>query len=268
MQTLDLRDRTNMFYWQTNRKITAQQQKEVFLDRYQMVKSEEAKDAIEYGMGTVGKSNRDKKVVELSEPIEFGSVNTVRMATLADGTKLVVRMHPHFVKNGYFWVEGLATAEAKKLGVPVYDTYLVDDMMNKFSFAYMIMSALPGKTLKEYTDDPNFHLTERLVKETGRNVAKIHQFKPKGFGRVSPIEKKTSRINLVLAEKVPGMKRIAKQAKKTEKTPAVEEKQQVRQTEKKSFGMAQDKPEVKTELGRKENVLKNLGKRIFRRKVV
>src|SRR3989338_4048869 len=97
---------------------------------------------------------------------------------------------------------------------------------------------------------------------------KLKRFKPKGFGRVSPIEKKTSRINLVLAEKVPGMKRIAKQAKKTEKTPAVEEKQQVRQTEKKSFGMAQDKPEVKTELDRKENVLKNLGKRIFRRKVV
>ena len=88
---------------------------------------------------------------------------------------------------------------------------------------------------------------------------KLKRFKPKGFGRVSPIEKKTSRIELVLAEKVPGMKR-ASQAKKMEGTPVAEEKQQVRQTEK--------RPEIKTELGRKEGVLKSLGRRMFRRKVI
>jgi|SRR3989338_7034757 len=96
---------------------------------------------------------------------------------------------------------------------------------------------------------------------------KLKRFKPKGFGRVSPLEKKTSRVELTLAEKVPGIKRTM-QAKKTEKTPAVEEKQQVRQAEKKFFGTAQDKPEVKTELGRKENVLRSLGRRVFRRKSI
>jgi hypothetical protein len=104
---------------------------------------------------------------------------------------------------------------------------------------------------------------------------KLKRFKPKGFGRVSPIEKKTSRIELVLAEKVPGMK-MTSQAKKMEGMPVTEEKQQVRHTEKMSLdstpstkiGTGRGKPEIKTELGRKEGVLKSLGKRMFRRKAI
>src|SRR3989344_4264110 len=35
---------------------------------------------------------------------------------------------------------------------------------------------------------------------------KLKRFRPKGFGMASPIEKKTSRIKIVLEEKVPGLK--------------------------------------------------------------
>lgn len=86
---------------------------------------------------------------------------------------------------------------------------------------------------------------------------KLKRFKPKGFGRVSPIEKKTSRIRLVLAEKVPGMKRTLAERKVKEKKFdqfSGIDKQEVK------------RPEVKTELGRKEGVLKSLGRRMFRRK--
>ncbi|MFH1244265.1 MAG: aminoglycoside phosphotransferase family protein [bacterium] len=179
MQNLDLRDRTNMFYWQTNRKITAQQQKEVFLDRYQVVKTEDVKAAIQYAMKQIGTNT---VITELSEPIEFGSVNTVRSAKMSDGSSIVVRMHPYHVKNGYFWSESVAVSEAKKQGALVYDTLFVDDSMNKFPFAFMIMTALPGKTLKEYTDQKDYLYTERVVRETGRNVALIHKVTPSGFG--------------------------------------------------------------------------------------
>ena len=97
---------------------------------------------------------------------------------------------------------------------------------------------------------------------------KLKRFKPKGFGRVSPIEKKTSRIRVVLAEKVTGLKRSVTMAKKANEKIVTEDKQQIRQTEKKSLDLVRGKPEVKTELGRKENILKSLGKRVFRRKVV
>ena len=88
---------------------------------------------------------------------------------------------------------------------------------------------------------------------------KLKRFKPKGFGRVSPIEKKTSRIELILAEKVPGLKRTATAVKKAkeefEHTPVADK-------------IETKKPEVKTELGRKEGVLKGLGRRIFQRKSI
>src|SRR3990167_3526805 len=94
---------------------------------------------------------------------------------------------------------------------------------------------------------------------------KLKRFKPKGFGRVSPIEKKTSRIELILAEKVPGIKRTA-QAKKTEEKFVADEKQQIRREEKKPLDLARGKLEIKTELGKKEGVFSNIGKKIFRRK--
>ncbi|OGN02139.1 MAG: 50S ribosomal protein L22 [Candidatus Yanofskybacteria bacterium RIFCSPHIGHO2_01_FULL_43_42] len=98
---------------------------------------------------------------------------------------------------------------------------------------------------------------------------KLKRFKPKGFGRVSPIEKKTSRIRLVLAEKVPGMKRIATQEKLSSRAQA-EGKVKEEKTEQVSLADKHEtkKPEIKTELGRKENVLKSLGKRVFRRKAI
>ena len=88
---------------------------------------------------------------------------------------------------------------------------------------------------------------------------KLKRFKPKGFGRVSPIEKKTSHIKVILAERVAGLKRspIEKRVKEKEFGQTSEsDKQEVK------------RPEIKTELGRKENVLKSLGKRVFRRKAI
>ena len=89
---------------------------------------------------------------------------------------------------------------------------------------------------------------------------KLKRFKPKGFGRVSPLEKKTSRIRVVLAEKVPGMKRSVTTVKKADEKTVTEDKQQIRQTEK--------KPEIKTELGKKPGVIEGLGRKFFRRKVI
>src|SRR3989344_6595091 len=90
---------------------------------------------------------------------------------------------------------------------------------------------------------------------------KLKRFKPKGFGRVSPIEKKTSRISLILTEKVPGLKGTT-QIKKAEERFIADS------TPSTKTETSRGKPEVKTELGRKENVLKSLGKRAFRRKAI
>jgi len=88
---------------------------------------------------------------------------------------------------------------------------------------------------------------------------KLKRFKPKGFGRVSPIEKKTSRVRVVLVEKVAGLKR----------TP-VEKKVKEKEFEKISVPDKQEtkRPEIKTELGKKPGVIEGLGRKFFRRKVI
>lgn len=88
---------------------------------------------------------------------------------------------------------------------------------------------------------------------------KLRRFRPKGFGRASMIQKKTSHIKLVLGERVPGLKRQeTAQSKRAEKVYAEKED---KQTDIK-------KPEIKSKLGKKSNVFGNLGKKLFQRKAV
>ena len=53
----------------------------------------------------------------------------------------------------------------------------------------------------------NLHESNLFVKDVSVDEGrKIKKFRPKGFGRVSPIEKKRSHIRITLEEKVPGLK--------------------------------------------------------------
>lgn len=88
---------------------------------------------------------------------------------------------------------------------------------------------------------------------------KLKRFRPKGFGRASMIQKKTSHIKLVLGERVPGLKRQeSAQSKRAEKVYTDKED---KQTEMK-------KPEIKSELGKKSGLIGKIGKRLFQRKAV
>lgn len=73
----------------------------------------------------------------------------------------------------------------------------------------------------------NMYIKQVVVNEG----PKLKRFRPKGFGMTSPIEKKTSRIKIILDERVPGMKIEKKKAEPIEPTPVREEK--VRAIEKK-----------------------------------
>ena len=129
--------------------------------------------------------------------------------------------------------------------------------------AKLLKSAVANAENKSNMVSENLYVKSIRVDEG----IKLKRFKPKGFGRVSPIEKKTSRIELILAEKVPGMKRTARSA--AEVAPQrVERPYQEPKKEKEDFV-----PKVKHNvgmgtLGRKENILKSFGRRMFRRKAI
>ena len=111
---------------------------------------------------------------------------------------------------------------------------------------------------------------------------KLKRFRPKGFGSTSPILKRTSRIKVILEEKVPGLK--AAPAEKKEKAVMAEEERteaavpekevKIETREKARSRSGTDRgssmksgPEVKKELGKK-GFLSGITKRFFRRKAI
>jgi large subunit ribosomal protein L22 len=112
----------------------------------------------------------------------------------------------------------------------------------------------------------NFNLVKEnlyVKKITIDEGMKLKRAKAKGFGMVMWIEKKTSHINLVLDERVAGMRR--KEEKKAEEPKKAEETKEVKETKEEEKQVKQ--PEVQKEIGRK-GFLGNLKKKMFRRKAI
>lgn len=109
----------------------------------------------------------------------------------------------------------------------------------------------------------NLYVKDFIVNEG----VKLRRFKPKGFGRVSSLQKKTSLIKLVLAERVAGMKRPSADVapQRVERLSQKDKEDNVPASQRKGkIGSGA----IKTEIGKRANVLGGLGKRIFRRKQV
>lgn len=181
MRKIDLSNRKNMFYWQTNRPLTAEETKKIFIERHENLDEKTLNKIVHYGMKTAGYKRKDTHIKEVKPIIKRGSVNSVIPVVLQSDRKIVLRIHPKGVKNGYFWVEKVATSLAKQIGVPTYETICVDDSQKAVPFDFMIMSAVIGRPMQDcqpFTQE----LERKLVTETGKDAAMIHKIKPSGFG--------------------------------------------------------------------------------------
>lgn len=99
----------------------------------------------------------------------------------------------------------------------------------------------------------NLYIKEFLVDEG----IKLKRYMPKAQGRAGEIQKKTSRVRLVLGERVAGLKRHASEKKVKEKAEMTEDESVKTETR---------KHEIKTEIGKKSEG--SIAKRLFRRKQV
>jgi len=97
---------------------------------------------------------------------------------------------------------------------------------------------------------------------------KLKRFRPKGFGSVSPIEKKTSHIRIILDERVPGMKAEKKHEHKEKEES--QEIDKIEKSEKKVMTKKDEKMESKKEAVKKGTGtgIKGFGRRLFRRKAI
>ena len=77
MKKIDLSDRKNMFYWQTNRPLTAEDTKRIFLERHETLSENLIKKIINYGMKSAGYKWKDTQIDKEEGIIKTGSVNSV-----------------------------------------------------------------------------------------------------------------------------------------------------------------------------------------------
>jgi len=167
-------DRSDVFYWQGDRKITLEVAGAIWSDKHAGIDNDEL-------MLRANKILSDKIVSIDSIDSSFGNVNSVRYATTESGKSIVVRCHPRGVKNGYFFAERGATDATRRIGLPTYETLAVHEIDDPGNVAFQIITKMPGKNMKTYFME-NPDSTDRLTIMAGKMMARLHKIPVDGFG--------------------------------------------------------------------------------------
>lgn len=172
-------DRSDCFYWQTDRKISTEEAAMIWKDRHSAITNEELLDKI----NTELKNDKLAYIKPFDENAQTSSgyVNSIRVGVLESGKELIIRCHPKGVRNGYFYAESLASQIALENGLPAYKTYLIHELENEEDISYQVIEKLKGDTvqfcLKEHPEKE-----EKIVYEIGKRMARLHKIKVNGFG--------------------------------------------------------------------------------------
>ena len=172
-------DRSECFYWQTDRKISSEEAAMIWKDRHSAIINEDLLDSINLEL------KEDKlmyiRPFDENSQTNSGNVNSIRVGVLESGKEIIIRCHPKGIKNGYFYAESLAANIALKNNNPTYKTYLIHDLANEEDISYQVIEKLDGDTiqfyLKEHPEKEN-----DLVYEVGKAMAKLHKIQVNGFG--------------------------------------------------------------------------------------
>lgn len=172
-------DRSECFYWQTDRKISAEEAGLIWKDRHSAITSEELLEKINKQL--VNERLAFIKPLDLNAQTSLGNVNSIRIGVLESGEEVIIRCHPKGVKNGYFYAESLAAKIALENGIPAYKTHCIHELEDENDISYQVIEKLDGDTV-QFALKNNPEKEERLVFEMGKTMAKLHKTKTVGFG--------------------------------------------------------------------------------------
>lgn len=172
-------DRSDLFYWQAERRVTEQEAAEIWKDRHAAIKNDELLKAVNKAL--VGEKCVSIDEVDPEKQEANGSVNSNRIGYLANGKKVIIRCHPRGVKNGYFHVESLAANLLAEHGLPTYHTYAIHDCENENDCAFQVIERIDGINIENFLQ-AHPEKEQKLVFEMGKTMANIHKIKVEGFG--------------------------------------------------------------------------------------
>lgn len=184
-------DRSNCFYWQTDRRISAEEAALIWKDRHSAITNEELFEKINSDLSDDKLKNIEP--FDVNAQTSFGNVNSIRIGVLESGKKVIIRCHPKGVKNGYFYSESLASKIALDYGIPAYRTYTIHDLSSDDDISYQVIEKLSGDTIQFYLKE-HPEKEEQLVYEMGKTMAKLHNIIVDGFGPFSNEEAKNDRL--------------------------------------------------------------------------
>lgn len=172
-------DRDECFYWQTDRKISAEEAGMIWKDRHSAITNEELLESI--NKQPISEKLAYIKLLDLEAQTSLGNVNSIRIGVLENGQEVIIRCHPKGVKNGYFYAESLAAKVALENGIPAYSTYCIHELENENDISYQVIEKIDGDTV-QFALKNNPEMEEKLVFEMGKVMAKLHKTKAVGFG--------------------------------------------------------------------------------------
>ncbi len=172
-------DRSECFYWQTDRKVSSEETAMIWKDRHAAITNEELLSKINTEL------KNDKlayiKAFDENAQTSLGNVNSIRVGVLESGKEVIIRCHPKGVRNGYFYAESLASQIALENGLPAYKTYCIHELENEEDISYQVIEKLNGDTV-QFCLKKHLEKEEQLVIEMGKTMARLHKIKVNGFG--------------------------------------------------------------------------------------
>lgn len=171
-------DRSDVFYWQTDRRVDPVEAGAIWADRHRYFEDGELLERLQDLLPEVA----HVEPISESSQNNLGNVNSVRTVKLQNGREAIVRCHPKGIKNGYFHAEATAAARAHGVGIPTYETFAVHDFDGSpDDFAFHVIEKMPGTAMKFWLDE-HPQDEDSLVYAAGAMMARVHRVSVDGYG--------------------------------------------------------------------------------------
>ena len=172
-------DRSDVFYWQTDRLIEPARAGQIWADRHRYFTDEELLRRVNEVL------TADKLVtldpLDLEAQTNLGNVSSVRTGKLQSGEEVVMRCFPKGVRNGYFHAEAAAAKLACSASLPSYKTLAIHEFTGGQDFAFHVLEKLQGTAIKVWLESHPEDETKLLI-QIGRMMAQVHKLEVDGFG--------------------------------------------------------------------------------------